>query len=432
MALRDIDAVLPAQVGQALADDVLGIAVAAGVGLLIGIERERRKGVGEDREAAGLRTFVVAALTGALTQTLPVPGLVLAGAILIVVLAGLSYARSRSDDPGLTTELALFTTYLIGVQAVLSPALGAAFGAGLALLLAARERLHRFATSWLRESELHDALLLAALALILLPLVPSRSIEWLAGMNPRPLASLVLLILAIQAGGHMALRALGPRTGALAGGLLAGFVSSTACVATQGRRARETPRRGVTLAAGAGASGAATWIQALLMSGALAPSAALAFVPAALSGSATALLGAWLLARTDRSAGSDAEGPGEGSALRLREALSVAVLLAVVALVVGSAGHRFGEAGVWASVAITALADAHAPVASLAAMRAGDGISLPQFAAGALLAIGSNTLMRCAVAAASGGTAYALRITAVMLASFMVAVLVALATVLQP
>ncbi len=47
-------------------DTVFGLAVAEGAGLLIGIERERHKGRGGDRRAVGLRSFVVAALAGAL------------------------------------------------------------------------------------------------------------------------------------------------------------------------------------------------------------------------------------------------------------------------------------------------------------------------------------------------------------------------------
>src|SRR5690349_2223122 len=45
---------------------MLGFAVALGCGLLIGIERERRKGRGPRRTLAGVRTFTLAALLGAL------------------------------------------------------------------------------------------------------------------------------------------------------------------------------------------------------------------------------------------------------------------------------------------------------------------------------------------------------------------------------
>jgi uncharacterized membrane protein (DUF4010 family) len=224
-------------------DGFVGLAVALGAGLLIGIERERRKGAGDDRQAAGLRSFAVAAVTGGLAQWLQVPGLVVSGAVCVALLGVVSHWKSRSSDPGLTTELALFTTYLIGVQSVLAPAFGGACGVGLAALLAARERLHRFATDLLSEQELHDGLLLAALALIVLPLIPAGPLAALAGIAPRPLAALVLLILAMQAAGHVALRWLGPRGGALLAGFAGGFVSSTATIASFGSRARADPRQ---------------------------------------------------------------------------------------------------------------------------------------------------------------------------------------------
>ena len=44
---------------------LLGVAAALGGGLLIGIERERRKGFGAQRSLAGVRTFTLAALLGA-------------------------------------------------------------------------------------------------------------------------------------------------------------------------------------------------------------------------------------------------------------------------------------------------------------------------------------------------------------------------------
>ena len=49
------------------------LSAALGCGLLVGIERERRKGQGDDRDVAGVRSFAVAAVCGALAQSLPVP-----------------------------------------------------------------------------------------------------------------------------------------------------------------------------------------------------------------------------------------------------------------------------------------------------------------------------------------------------------------------
>lgn len=401
---------------------VVGLAVALGSGLLIGIERERRKGQGDDRQAAGMRSFAVAAFVGGLTQWLQTPGLVLSGAVFVALLGVLSHWKSRSTDPGLTTELALFTTYLIGVQSVLAPAFGGACGVGLAALLAARERLHRFATDLLTEQELHDGLLLAALGLIVLPLIPAGPLEWLAGIAPRPLAALVLLILAMQAVGHVALRWLGARGGALLAGFVGGFVSSTATIASFGSQARAQPAQIAVLAGGGGLSSAATWLQAVVLCAALSPAAALALLPVAAAGAlGAATVG--LLALRVRHDGHAAMAPPEprGSALRPREAMAVAALLGLVTAGVSQAQQWFGNAGLHLGIAIAALADAHAPVATLAALHAAHHLPAQGVLQGTLIAIAVNSVTRCVVAAISGGRAYAQRVGAALAASLLLA-----------
>lgn len=388
--------------------------MALGCGLLIGLERERRKGEGDDRAAAGVRSFSIAALLGALAQALAVPGLVLAGALIVGAMAALAYARSRSRDPGLTTELALVATFLVGVLSVREPLLGAACGTLLAVLLAARTQLHRFATQWLSQRELHDGLMLAGFALVLLPLVPDGPIAWLGGMRARPLAALVLLILALQAAGHVALRLLGERHGTAASGFFGGFVSSTATIAAFGARLRagSTPLR--LAAAAAALSGCATWLQVLVLAAALSPHSLATLWPGALAGVAgtlaVAALSLWRAGDNGRAAVL-----GERSALQLREALLVALLLAGVALLVGQAQQRFGHAGVLASVAIAALADAHAPVASLLSLFAARQLDAQTLLSGTLLAVAVNTLTRLVTAFAAGGAAYALRVAAALL-----------------
>jgi hypothetical protein len=82
---------------------ITGLLVALGAGLLIGDERERRKGTGPARAAAGIRTFVIATLLGALAVR-PRGEILLAVATAgVVALAVTSYAMSSRDDPGLMT-----------------------------------------------------------------------------------------------------------------------------------------------------------------------------------------------------------------------------------------------------------------------------------------------------------------------------------------
>jgi Domain of unknown function (DUF4010)/MgtC family len=250
---------------------VVSFAVALGAGLLIGIERERRKGAGADRALAGVRTFTLTSLAGALAQALQQPLLVAAGAVLTVVLIAIAYQRDQSTDPGVTTEVALFITFLIGVTTVDAPVFAGGAAVVVASLLAMRSRLHDFSTKVLTARELHDALLLAGAAMVILPLVPNAPAPWLSGANPRRLWGLVVLILALQGAGYIALRVAGARLGLALSGLASGFVSSTATVAAMGSRARTHPLLRPVCVAGAMFSSVATYLQLGLIALALHP-----------------------------------------------------------------------------------------------------------------------------------------------------------------
>jgi uncharacterized membrane protein (DUF4010 family) len=400
----------------------IGLLVALGCGLLVGIERERRKGRGPTRAAAGMRTFTLVTLAGALAQSLAPGLLVVAGALGVAALAALGYWRSqrpRSDDPGLTTEVALLVAYLVGVQCMVQPALGAGCGAILAGLLAARENMHRFATEWLTELELRDALVLAGVALVVVPLAPDAALPWLGGLAPRTAAWLVLVILLMQAVAHVAGRLLGDRQALALTGLLGGFVSSTATIATLGAQARgEAPAGQRTLAGAAALSGAATWLQALALCAVASPALLPALVVPASAGLLAALLGsipAWLgngLAPALRAEPAAARRP-----LRLREALLVALLLLAVSATVAWAQVHFGNAGLWTGTALTALADAHAPIAASFVLHHAGTLAAGDTLRAALLAVSVNTASRCVVAALSGGALYGWRVARVLVLS---------------
>ncbi len=418
----------------------MGLAAALGGGLLIGLERERRKrGTerGPARPPAGIRSFALAALGGGIAQTLQQPLLVAMGAAMVAVLVGVAYWASRQPpapgdppvDPGLTTELSLFVTYLVGVLSVQQPVLGAGAAAVVAALLAARERLHRFATRALSDAEWHDALLLAALVLVLLPLASAKPLPWLAGLAPRTLLGLMTLILALQAAGHVALRLLGPRAGLAGSGAMSGFVSSTATIASMGARAKAEPALAAACTGGAIFSTAATWVQVLLLLGATAPAAAALLAPGALAGLlVAAATGAWTLRRTGSSqpASEQPDSATTHGPLRLREALLVTVLLAAVAAAVTWAEGRFGSAGLLASTALGALADAHAPVAALGALQAAGQVSADAVRDGTLVAVAANACTRSVTAFVAGGRSYGLRVAASLLASTAAAAGVAL------
>ncbi len=408
-------------------DNWIGLAAALGVGLLVGIERERRKGRGPQRKAAGMRTFALVTVAGALAQSLSPGALVVVGALAVSAFAALAYWRSARGtqapaNPGLTTEVALVVAYLIGVQCTVQPAVGAACGAVLAALLAARKGMHRFATEWLTEQELHDALVLAGMALVIVPLAPAAPLPALGGLAPLTAAWLVLLILSIQAAAHVAQRLLGERQALMAAGLLGGFVFSSATIATLGAQAKtQAPPMQRRLAGAASLSGAATWLQALAIAAVASPTLLPRLLPMALAGALVALLlGAWNTRGGDTLA---APPNAPRRPLRLREALLVAALLLGVSIAVAWLRSRYGTHGLLVGSAIAALADAHAPIAAAFGLHAQGSIVAREALMAVLVAAGVNSASRGGVAFAAGSATYGARISATLAASWLAAAL---------
>ena len=75
---------------------LIGLCVAIGIGLLIGAERERRKTSTQDRSAAGIRTFTVAALLGAVGAL--VGGVALVGVAVLLVGMVVGIVREWRDS----------------------------------------------------------------------------------------------------------------------------------------------------------------------------------------------------------------------------------------------------------------------------------------------------------------------------------------------
>lgn len=388
----------------------LGFAVALGCGLLIGVERERRKGTDATREAAGVRTFSIAAIGGALAQSLGQPLLVAAGALMVLALVAVSHWKSRSGDPGITTELALFVTYLLGVTAMVAPALAGGGAVVVAGLLAARSRLHSFSTRGLTPSELRDGLILAGAALVILPLVPDRPIDWLAGVNPRTLWRLVVLLLTLQAVGHVAMRALGPRVGLAVSGLASGFVSSTATHAAMGARARSSPGLMRACVGGALFSNVATLAQLGIVAAAASPAVLGELWPMLLAGAAVAVLAASAYAFRAGAGPSREPPPALDRLFDLTGSLVFAAVLTGVTALASLAGARFGESAAMAGAALAGFVDVHASLASVCTMVEAGRMKAEASVLPVLLGFSANTLSKLLAAGVSGGPRFALRV----------------------
>jgi uncharacterized membrane protein (DUF4010 family) len=386
------------------------LALALGLGLLIGVERERSKGSGRLRGFAGIRTFSLVTLTGAATQLLGQGWLTAVAGALVAGLALVSHFKDRSRDPGVTTEIALFLAFLLGMLSVPEPALAAALGVTVTVLLAARVPLQRFSTQVLGEQELRDALLLLASALVVLPLAPSQPLAWLGGVNLRAVWQLVVLLMTVQALGHVALRLLGARVGLPLSGLVAGFVSSTATIATMGARAARHPELRTACVAGAWFSTVATALQLMLITGLLYPAGLRRIAPIM----GTALLVALLLglAAFRRSPVPQDDGPAQGRAFSLRQSVLLALLFTGIATAVSWLQKGLGTLATLAATALAGLADAHSSSAAVIGLAGRGEMDLPTLLTAVLLAFSTNTVSKVVAAFASGGTRFGAPVSA--------------------
>ncbi len=95
-----------------LSTTFMDLAIAAGLGLLIGLQKERA-----DSPLAGLRTFAIVCLSGAAaaivgdltTMWVVVGGLLAVAALMVAGNMVILYGQG-GDDPGQTTEVAVFLT----------------------------------------------------------------------------------------------------------------------------------------------------------------------------------------------------------------------------------------------------------------------------------------------------------------------------------
>jgi uncharacterized membrane protein (DUF4010 family) len=386
-----------------------GFFVALALGLLIGAERERSKGAGPSRNAAGVRTFAVAALLGAVAFHLGGALLLALATTCVASLIAVSYLRTAADDPGLTTEVALALMPLLGALAVADPALASAVGVCVAILLAAKTPLHSSVTTVLSKAEMNDMLVFAAATLVVFPQLPNRYMGPFQALNPRSIWLLVVLVLAIGALGHIAQRALGPRFGLPLAGLAGGFASSTAAIGSMAGLAAKDDALLRPAVAAALLSTVATFIQMAAVLLAVSPPTLQALAPALVAGGATAAIyGAILTVRALKH--SEVQDREPGRAFSIKAALALGATMAAMLVAAAALKQSLGDTGMKIGAAAAGLVDAHSAAISVASLAASGKLAPAEAALPIVLAMTSNTASKLIVAFTAGPRAFVLRV----------------------
>lgn len=388
---------------------VLDLGVAVGIGLLIGTERERRKGEGPTRSPAGIRTFTVASLAGAISVVVGGEVLLAITTAGIIALTTAAYWRVHGDDPGLTSEIALIATTLLGGLSMQQPALAAGVAVVIAALLLARTRLHHFVATVLTEGELRDALIIAAATLVVLPMIPDRPMGPFSALNPRSIWILAILVMAIGGAGHVAVRVLGARVGLPLSGLASGFVSSAATIGAMGTRAAQTQDLLAPAIAGAVMSSVATIVQLSLVLAATSVETLRAMAFALMFGGlAAAVYGATFSLHAMRQR-SD-EQPHAGRAFSIGWALGFAAMLSGILVISAALREWFGETGIIIAAGLAGFVDTHSAAIAVASLVGSGKMSGAEAIVPILTALSTNTITKMVLAASSDGRSFAVRV----------------------
>lgn len=212
----------------------LKTAVAVGIGMLIGLEREW------SNKDVGIRTFAIVALAGMLAATIGQPVVVasLVGVLLLVAaMNGRSILTDRSLE--ITTSAALIATYLLGTLVglghIFTPVAGAIV---ITMLLAWKTELSRFAGG-LQPSEIRSAVLLGLIGFVIYPVLPNRYLDPWNLFNPSDAWISVIAISGIGFVNYVLLRIYSTK-GLYLSAVFGGLVNSTATVAELSSRIRES------------------------------------------------------------------------------------------------------------------------------------------------------------------------------------------------
>lgn len=394
----------------AVTESAMGLAVAALVGLAVGIERQwSGHATGPDARFAGARTFFLLGGAGGIAGVLLAEGAValsatmVGGAALLVAVAYAVASRRGSQDPDGTTEVAALVVVGLGVLAGFGHLrLASAAGVVMVLALSEKSRIHGFVQR-LDDWELRGALQFAVLALVVLPLMPKGPYGPLGGVYPQALWILVLLFSGLNFLGFVARRVVGVTRGYAYAGLAGGLISSTAVTLNFARRSRLEPEAGMGLAAGVVGACTILVIRVMAVTFFLNQAVGWTLLPmAAIPFAAGVLLTAWAF-RPGTPAGDPAAVSMEAptNPLRLGSAIRLALLFQAALMALVWVRGAFGDPGVLPLAALLGLTDMDALTVSMA--RLGTDGGMVRLAAQAItVGLLSNTVLKFAVAVTLG------------------------------
>jgi uncharacterized membrane protein (DUF4010 family) len=360
-------------------------AVALLIGALIGLEREYVQQRTGEEDFAGIRTFTLMSLLGAIGAYMAEDyGMLpfLAAYIGIILLVWASYLGEivRKHEEGITTEVAAISVPLLGALVVWGEfELASALGVITALVLALKPTLRNL-TSRMSAADMRAILEFLLITAVVLPLLPNSNFGPFNVINPYQTWLVVVLVSGIGFFGYLLIKILGAEQGVGVTGVLGGLVSSTATTVSFSSRSKGNPELSSILAQGILLTSSVMFPR-VIIEVAIVYTPLLKVIAVPMVAMLTFSLGTvfFLWRRRSTREQEERKPVDVSNPLRLSTAITFALAFVIVLIVVQWANEAFGEAGVYVASALSGVTDVDAITLSVSELASSNQLE-PQVA----------------------------------------------------
>lgn len=390
------------------------LVAAIGIGLIIGLQREHTYFDATDRHPAGVRTFTLVGLGGAMVAMLCglmesaapfVAGFIVIGLLLVAshIAFGLSHHVESSvgseggaaPAAGITTSVALVIVYLLGALCWYGKLLESCVIMVVMLwILTVKQQLHDFAKKLSREDVL-ATVKFAVISALVLPFLPNQAYgpAGLQVLNPHTIWLFVVFISGIGFVGYVLIKIVGPGKGIWLTGVLGGIASSTALTLNLAGRSRENEAYASDFTLGIVLSWSVMYVRLYLiciaLSGSLAGPLALPLLVPVVPSLAYAL---FLKLRTSRKR--QEHSAGFSNPFKLLPAIKFGVVFTAVMFVANAARVYLGAGALLACSFLGGAAEMDAVAFSVIDMHLKSGLPVRELVLAFLFASLANTLTK--------------------------------------
>ncbi len=381
--------------------------VSAGIGLIIGLEREFN--THEDpSHIGGIRTFTLVAVLGYVAGWLSgythpaVLATVVGGFILLV---GLVYfVQTQHGKIGLTTEAAILLTFLLGIANAKGLVLeSVAVVVLMTTILSLKSRLHHFVKQ-ITEDELFAFLKFILLALLILPMLPSMPFGPDGLLNARDLGFIAVLVLSLSFAGYLLLKFGSSHKGILWTAVIGGLFSSTMIAWVFSAKSKERQDLAAPYGAGIVLASSIMFIRAFVWASIFSFDVAKELFTPLLVMLLTSLIPTWQVIKSHQKA-DNAPALSPGNPLDIKKAVFFVLLYIIYTLSMTASRQWLNQTFIYLSGAIAGIADVDAITISTSKWAATPAGISREASIIILLAVISNSIFKWLISVLNGPAA---------------------------